>query len=388
MGVMAGGPGTRAWPDAVPLAAPPRARIAVPDALPGLAPGYAEAFAAAGARLEAAGRELVPVPFGPFLDAAKLLYDGALVAERHAAVGAFVDAHPDSGSGGDVDPVVGGIIRRAGAVRASDLVHDLEALERLRRRCEQAVEGCDAMLVPTAPEHPTRAEVAADPVGVNSRMGTYTNFCNLFDLCAVAVPSGEVGGDAGGPFGVTVLAPAFHDAVALDLARQVELPVASVAATGAAPARPASAGDTAELPWPVAAGAPAVDLFVVGAHLPGQPLAGQLTSVGALWRGPARTTAEHRLVALRTTPPKPGLVRVGPGPEAGGVSIEGGVWSLGPAALGRFLAELPAPMGLTRASLDDGRDVVGFTCTADAVQGAEDISRFGGWLAFLAERAR
>ena len=375
MGVMAGGPGTRAWPADAPLAAPPRARVAVPDALPALAPGYEEAFGEAVQRLRAGGHEVVPVPFGPFLAAARLLYDGALVAERHAAVGSFVDARPD-----EVDPTVRGIIARAGTVTGSAMVRDLAELARLRAQCEEAVAGCDALLVPTAPGHPTQAEVAADPVGVNAWMGTYTNFCNLFDLCAVAVPSGEVQGPAAGPFGVTVLAPAFHDAVALDLAAQVQVPVASVAAPGAA--EPRAASD----PWPAVAGASAVDLFVVGAHLPGQPLVGQLTSRGARWLGPVSTEAGYRLVALDTVPPKPGLVRVGaggPDEAAGGASVLGGLWRLSAAALGTFLAELPAPMGLTRVALDDGREVVGFTCTHDAVQGARDITAHGGWLAYL-----
>jgi len=378
MGVMAGGPGTRAWPADAPLAAPPRARVAVPDALPALAPGYEAAFGEAVERLRAAGHEVVPVPFGPFLAAARLLYDGALVAERHAAVGAFVDARPE-----EVDPTVRGIITRAGTVTGSAMVRDLAELARLRVECEEAVAGCDALLVPTAPGHPTQAEVAADPVGVNAWMGTYTNFCNLFDLCAVAVPSGEVraevGGPATGPFGVTVLAPAFHDAVALDLAAQVQLPVAQVAAPGAAEPR------TAAQPWPAVAGAGAVELFVVGAHLPGQPLVGQLTSRGAHWLGAASTEAAYRLVALDTVPPKPGLVRVGP---EEGATVLGGVWQLSAAALGAFLAELPAPMGLTRVVLDDGREVVGFTCTHDAARGARDITGYGGWLAYLGRDGR
>jgi allophanate hydrolase len=372
MGEMAGGPGTRPWPADAPLAAPADARVAVPDALPALDPGYEAAFGAAVDRLRADGCTVEPIPFETFLHAARLLYDGALVAERHGAVGAFVDAHPD-----DVDPTVGGVIGRAGTVSASAMVRDLDRLEALRQASMGLLEGYDALLVPTAPAHPSVAEVAADPVGVNSRMGTYTNFCNLFDLCAVAVPSGTVGTAAErAEFGVTVVARPFHDAVALDLARRVLVAPTPVAAESAGPLPPA------ELPWPVAAGASAHPLLVVGAHLLGQPLEHELRSRGARWLGPAHTAAAYSLRSLFTTPPKPGLLREG----AGGASIPGELWSLSTAGLGDFLAALPTPMNLGRVELDDGTWVVGFGCAADAAAVGEDITAAGGWRAWLTAR--
>lgn len=374
MGAMAGGPGTRAWPADAPLAAPATARIAVPDELPAMAPGWTEAFEAAADRLRADGCVVEPIPFASFLQAAKLLYEGGLVAERHAAVGAFVDAHPD-----DVDPTVGGIISAAGTIRASDMVADLERLERLRRESMALLDGFDALLVPTAPCHPTVDEVAAEPVAANARMGTYTNFCNLFDLCAVAVPSGTVEGpDGTAQFGVTVVARPFHDAVALDLGRRVELASEPVALRGAAP----SVADPG--PWPVVAGSSSTDLFVVGAHLVGQPLEHQLRSRGARWVGAAATADAYSLKALDTTPPKPGLVRVG----EGGASIVGEIWQLSDAALGSFLAELPAPMTLGSVELDDGRVVIGFGCDAETATAADDITGFGGWLSYLAGSSR
>ncbi|MCE0538237.1 allophanate hydrolase [Kineosporia rhizophila] len=362
MASMAGGPNTRTWPADIPLAAPPNARVAVPDQLPGLAPGYAEAFEAAVERLRAGGCTVETIPFETFLTAATLLYDGALVAERHAAVGEFVESGAP-----DLDPTVAAIISKAGRHTASAMVRDLARLEELRQTSMSTLAGFHALLVPTAPGHPSIAEVAADPVGVNSWMGTYTNFCNLFDLCAVAVPSGTAGEDQ---FGVTVLARPFHDAVALDLAERVQLLTDSVAAAGAAPAR------ETVVPWPPVN---TEQLLVVGAHLKGQPLARELEALGARWAGPARTAPAYTLSALDTVPPKPGLERVGPG----GSSIVGELWELSTGALGAFLAGLPAPMNLGRVELDNGSWVAGFGCTVEAARAGKDITEHGGWLAYL-----
>ncbi|MEV0826885.1 allophanate hydrolase [Nonomuraea rubra] len=379
MAAMAGGPGTRPWPADAPLAAPAAARVAVPDELPAMDPGWAETFMAAVERLREAGAEVEPIRIEPFLAAARLLYDGALVAERHAAVGAFVDARP-----GDVDPTVGAIISRAGKVSASSLVRDVARLELLRQECLGLLGGFDALLVPTAPCHPTVAEVAAEPVAVNSRVGTYTNFCNLFDLCAVAVPAGTVDEGPGrgiAQFGVTVLARPFHDAVALDLARLVAVqPEPPAQYAGGAPPLPEG-----PLPWPAAiadGGVRAVELFVAGAHLVGQPLEHELRDLGARWDRPARTSAAYALHALDTVPAKPGLVRVG----AGGAAVEGEVWLVSEGALGRFLANLPAPMTLGRVELSDGRWAVGFGCTQEAASAGEDITKYGGWRAWLSSR--
>lgn len=373
MAAMAGGPGTRAWPADAPLAAPPRARVAVPAELPDMEPAWRQAFAAAVATLEATGAAVEPIDLEPFLEAARLLYDGGLVAERHASVGDFVDAHAEQ-PGAGLDPTVAGIISRAGAVTGSQLVRDLARLEELKTVALEALAGCDALLVPTAPGHPTCRAVSEEPVAVNSWLGTFTNFCNLFDLAAVAVPAGTVAEPDGttAQFGVTVVAPTFHDAVALDLAARLVRYPEPVVADGAAPARALG------LPWP-ATQAETAELFVVGAHLPGQPLEHELTGRGARWRGPASTAASYGLRVLDTTPPKPGLVRTGPD----GAAIVGGTWLLGRGALGDFLAELPGPMSLGAVTLADGRDVVGFGCAADAAAAGEDITPYGGWLSWL-----
>lgn len=366
MAQMAGG--ARPWPSAIPLAARPRPRVAVPRELPGLSPSWQAAFGAAVERLAATGAEIEAIDLAPFLAAARLLYDGGLVAERHAAVGAFVDAHAD-----EVDPTVGAIIGAAGSVGATRLLHDRERLAELAAVALARLEGFDALLVPTTTEHPTLAEVAADPVGVNSRLGTYTNFCNLMDLCAVAVPSGTVREDDGGGscFGVSVIARAGGDALALDLARLVQLDPPGVARPGAAAVPTGS-----RLPWPVRAGVPVTRLFVVGAHLRGQPLEHELDDRGARWLGPATTAPAYRLARLPTVPAKPGLARVG---AADGVAVGGQLWLVGTAQLGDFLAALPAPMYLGRVELSDGSSAVGFGCSPEAWDAGTDISEHGDW---------
>ncbi|MBG6182421.1 allophanate hydrolase [Arthrobacter sp. CAN_A214] len=370
MGVMAGG--ARAWPSEVRLAAPSRPRVAYPADLPELSSAWAAEFSRQVTRLEAAGVDVQPLSIDLFLQAARLLYDGALVAERYAAVGAFVDGALRDGNPAGLDPTVTGIIGRAGTLAAHDYVADTARLADLKREALAHLEGFDALLVPTAPLHPLLAEVAADPVGVNSRMGTYTNFCNLFDMCAVAVPVGEVE-DA--QFGVTVVGRMFDDAVVADIARRIER-------TPAPPALFASGAvgrtDTGQ-PWPLAAGAAGVPLVVVGAHRRGQVLARELEELGGFWDGPVRTAARYRMVALDTQPPKPGVYRSDEGTE-----LVAERWILSEAPLGQFLAALPEPMLLGSVVLNDGTTAVGFACDAVAAAAGKDITHYGDWLAATA----
>ncbi|GIM97357.1 allophanate hydrolase [Paractinoplanes toevensis] len=331
------------FPADAPLAAPPQPVIAVPDRgdLPHMSEEWLDLFERAGKTLESAGARLRTIRLAPFLAAAKLLYEGGFVAERYAAVGAFLDSLPD-----DADPTVAAIIGKARDIPAHVLVADTERLERLRTDAMAEWGDADALLLPTAPFHPTIAEVTADPIGVNARVGTFTNFCNLFGLAAVAVPAG---------IGVQVITRGFADAVAADIAAML---------VGAEPAVPYSAG---------------LPLLVIGAHLSGQPLNHQLTSAGGRLAGPVRTAAEYRMHALPTTPPKPGLLRV----ALGGAAIAGELWELPPAALGPFLAALPAPMALGKVRLADGTSVTGFLCEPAALTDAPDITAHGGWLAYL-----
>jgi allophanate hydrolase len=345
----------RSWPSDLPLAGPTTPRIAVPSELPELDADWRTAFDAALLRARALGFHVVPIAMDAFFAAADLLYNGALVAERWYAAGDFVfSAGPDAG----LDPTVAAIITSAGDHSAAELMRDRRRVEEFRRKAFAQLAGCDALLVPTAPTHPTIAEVAADPVAVNTRMGRYTNFCNLFDMCAIAIPAGTI--SDGAQFGITLLAPAFHDAVIADLA-------------GRFLGEPSTAG------WPESAGAAVADLAVFGAHLRGQPLEHQLTARGARWAGPITTAPNYRLFALDTVPPKPGLVRA----EVG-AGIVGERWVVSAAALGEFLTELPAPMALGKVELDDGSWITGFGCDHAAPGQGRDITEYRGWLAALA----
>lgn len=400
MGIMAGH--CRTWPTDVKVAAPSTPRVAYPAALPALPAPWAAEFQAQVERLRSTGVVAEPIDLDVFLQAARLLYDGGLVAERYAAVGSFIDsatlggvgASDGAGQSGGVpaalDPTVAGIISAAGQVPAHRYVADTAALEQLKRQAMERLDGFDALVVPTAPFHPTLAEVAADPVGVNSRMGTYTNFCNLFDLSAVAVPAGTVtetdGVETGSTsqFGLTVVARTFEDGVAADIARRIELTpeLPELFAAGAAAGPAAAQSSAPKVPWPVAAGAVVVPLVVVGAHRKGQPLAAELEGRGAFWDGPVTTAAQYRMVALETTPPKPGVVR-----SARGAGLVAERWLLSEAALGSFLAELPEPMLLGSITLDDGSRAVGFACDAVAAAEGRDITEYHDWIKYLEENA-
>ena len=334
----------------------PRVAVPRPDQLGGLADGWAEAFAAAVSRLRLAGVETAEVDIAPLLDVAALLYGGAFVAERYTAVGGHIAAHAGL-IGTDLDPVVARIILDGARFTAAEFFADREKLERLAARAAATLAGFDALLTPATTAHPTLADVAADPVGVNSRLGRYTNFANLLDLAALAMPAGTA---AGLPFGIMLTGPAGSDARLAEIAERC---------------------DQTD-----------VDLLVVGAHLSGQPLNHELLAAGGTLLGPAATAPAYRLYALDTQPPKPGLVRVGPLSAAAGsastagqagASIAGEVWRLPAAGFARFMTGLTAPMTIGRIRLDDGRDVLGFLCEPAAVLGAADITSFGGWRAWL-----
>jgi len=341
-----------------PAAGGPRIAVPTPVHLDGLADGWAERFGEVVAGLRAGGAQIVEVDIAPLLEAAALLYGGAFVAERTAAVGEHLAAHADL-VGTDLDPTVAGIVNAGRSIDAASVYRDLETLDRLGAVGRRLLAGTDALLTPTTTWHPTLEQVAADPVGANSRMGRYTNFANLLDLASLAVPAGAVDGL---PFGVMLTGPAFSDRMLAQLAARI--------------------------------GADDVDLLVVGAHLSGQPLNGQLVRAGGSLVGPARTSPDYRMYALATAPPKPGLVRVDPtvAPPVGangGAAIAGEVWRLPAAGFGSFVAALPQPMAIGPVELEDGRRISGFLCEPAALTAAEEITGHGGWLAYLAaERGR
>ncbi|OBA57068.1 allophanate hydrolase [Gordonia sp. 852002-10350_SCH5691597] len=360
-GVMAEETGERPFDRATRFAAPEAPVIAVPAELPELDDRWRGAFSDAVAAAEAAGFTIKTVDLTPFLAAARLLYDDALVSERYDAVGEFIDSAADSDDVG-LDPVVAQIVSKASGYTAVDLLRARRRLAELRALAMDQWGDATALMVPTAPFHPRIDEVVADPIGVNSRMGTYTNFCNLFDLCGLAVPAGVVDEADGtrSQFGITLLAGAHEDAVLIDLARRLRV-------------SPTNSRDSASLTmptWPERV-APSVELAVFGAHMAGGPLTHELSGRGARWGREVRTAPSYRLVALDTTPPKPGLIR----DVGAGCVIEGESWVLSPAALGEFLAALPQPMMLGKVELADGDWVVGFGCDAQAGESGRPLER-------------
>ncbi|GHH74677.1 amidase [Kitasatospora indigofera] len=349
--------------DPVPVGPAPRRpgpwRIAVPapEQLGELDEGWPAAYLAAVDRLTAAGAERAGIDLAPFDAVARMLYEGAFVAERYDAVGEFIEKQAGAP---DLDPVVRRIITAGRDIPAHRLYRDLAELSRLRDLALAELGEADALLLPTTPGHPTLAEVAADPVGANSRLGRFTNSTNLLGLCALAVPAGQV---RGLPFGVMLIGRPHTESRLAVLARLLAAPPAPAAPPAAVPPGP-----------------PAVRLAVLGAHLTGQPLNGQLLALGATLARTTRTAPDYRLYALDTAPAKPGLVRV----PSGGASVEAEVWELPAAGLGTLTAALPEPMAIGSVRLADGSRVAGFLCEPAALAGAEDITGYGGWRGYLA----
>ena len=350
------------------MAAPPRVRIGIPD-VASLRLGSdvaGAAFAAALASFPDFGTVPRPIDLGPFYAVAALLYEGAWVAERYAAIRGFIEAQPEA-----LHPVTRRIIEGARTLTAADAFAGQYRLAELARAAAAVWDEIDVLVVPSIPDVCTLEAVEADPIGANSRLGTYTNFVNLLDLCAVAVP-GPFRSD-GRPAGVTLIAPAGRDGLLAAMAARIHAATGvAIGATGVpVPAAPASGTATAPGTIPIA---------VVGAHLSGMPLNAELTRRGASFVRAAATAPAYRLYALPGGPPsRPGLVRVG----EGGTAIAVEIWAMEKPAFADFVAEIPAPLGIGTIHLADGTSVQGFLCEAAATDGACDISRFGGWRAFM-----
>jgi allophanate hydrolase len=328
------------------------------------------AYAAALARLARLGAAIVEVDIEPFYAAARLLYEGPWVAERYLTARALIASAPQA-----MHPVTRQIILGGAHGSAADAFAAFYQLEELRRVRDHVFRRIDALALPTVPTVYTVEQVLADPIGLNSRLGTYTNFVNLLDLCALAVPASLHAN--GTPFGITLVAPAGDDAALASLGRAFH------ADTGL----PLGAIGEPQPPLAPVSNLPAdgeIAVAVVGAHLSGMPLNPELKSFGARFLERTKTAASYRLFALSgTAPPKPGLVRVGAQGGEAGVAIEVEVWAMPAEAFGRFVAAVPLPLSIGTLTLADGRGVKGFLAEAAATHGARDISAFGGWRAFV-----
>ena len=310
-------------------------------------------------RLSDAGVELVPVDLTPFLEAGRQLYDGAWIAERLDGLEELVVRHRES-----LHPVVREILARGLEVRGVDVFAAIDTMADLRREARRRIAHTDALLTPTVTETFTVEEMRRDPIALNARLGTYTTFSNLLDLCALALPAG---GRADAPFGVTIHAPAGRDPLVAGIGATVEAVVRG-AAVHPGPSEPEG-----------------LRLAVVGAHLRGMPLHDDLLARGAVLEARTTTAPAYRLFRLaHAEPAKPGLLRVG---DRGGVPIEVEVYRLPLAEVGGLLRAVRAPLAIGQVTLADGAAVHGFVCEPEGLDGAEDITEFRGWRAFVESTA-
>jgi allophanate hydrolase len=316
------------------------------------------------------GATLVGFDLEPFYETARLLYEGPWVAERYLVIKNLLASSPES-----IHPVTREIAAGGARLTAADTFAALYRLQALRRIAERAFNHIDALVLPTAPTVYSTAQVLANPVELNSRLGTYTNFVNLLDLCGLALPASIRADEI--PFGITLLAPTGQDARLASIGRvfhadtKLTLGARSVSQPPLDNLQAGVAGDE-------------IAIAVVGAHLSGMALNGELKAMRGRLLETAITAPDYKLYALDTTPPKPGMLRV----EAGaGSSIEVEIWALPAAGFGEFVAAIPPPLSIGTVRLADGRGVKGFIVEPTAINGARDISAFGGWRAFMAEAA-
>jgi allophanate hydrolase len=351
---------------------PPGQRVGVPIAGERVFFGdqvSAAQYEAAIARFTSLGATIVEIDIEPFYETARLLYEGPWVAERFLAAQKLIASSPDA-----MHPVTHEIIIGGARASATDAFAAFYKLEDLRRVRDHVFRQIDLLLVPTIPTVYTIQQVLADPIQLNSRLGTYTNFVNLLDLAGLALPASMR--PDGVPFGITLLSVAGGDALLASLGRvfhaDTKLPM------GATGQMQPSLGSLAAAPQQGE-----IALAVVGAHLSGMALNGELKAHGARFLEAAATGPDYRLFALDTAPPpRPGLLRVAAGQ---GASIAVEVWALPAEGFGRFVASVPPPLSIGTLRLADGRAVKGFLVEADATTGARDISSFGGWRAFMAQ---
>ncbi len=353
----------------VDTALPAAFRFGVPSSLPFFGDALAKsAFDAAIQKLSDLGGTPVTVDYTPLADAAALLYESALVAERYTAVRGFFDAHAN-----EIIEPVRSILAGGRGYSAADLYDAQLKLRAFGQQAARMWKDIDVLLVPTAPTHYTLAQMQADPIALNRNLGAYTNFVNLLDYAAISVPS-SIRAD-GLPFGITLIGQCGSDWQLADLGQRYHH------ATGLLQG-------ALSLPLPASQPIPGIKpmatlmVAVVGAHLSGMPLNAQLTERGAALVQATETAPDYKFFALPgTVPPKPGLLRVGPG-QGSSIAVE--VWQMPVVHYGSFVALIPAPLGIGTLTLADGSTVQGFICEPQALQGALDITHLGGWRAYIA----
>jgi allophanate hydrolase len=329
---------------------------------------YAKLFDAAVIRLQGLGGQRVEIDFEPFLDTARLLYEGPWVAERYAAIADFIARRPQA-----LHPVTQQIISGATQRHAVETFQAQYRLQALRRQVAAVWNDIDVLLTPTAGTVYRITDLESDPIRLNTDLGYYTNFMNLLDLAAVAIPAGFRAD--GLPFGATLAAPAGSDEALLRLAGRAH----DVESYGCGNRLPIEACHS--MPTDVAPGF--IAIAVCGAHMRGLPLNHQLTARGGYFVRTDRSAACYRLYVLPGGPPaRPGMMRV----ATGGSAIELEIWALPEEQMGSFLTGIPAPLGLGKVLLADQAQVTGFVCESHAAADAQDITELGGWRAYLQQR--
>lgn len=319
--------------------------------------------------LKEQGVEIVEVDFAPFIEAARLLYEGPWVAERYIATTPMIQDNPEA-----MLPVIQTIIGGGAKSSAVDAFQAQYRLKALRKAATSVLASVDCLLSPTA-GRPYRIDaVNADPIKLNSNLGYYTNYMNLFDLAGVAVPTGFTA--SGFPFGVTLIGEAFTDRRLLSIANRIQQYFHLPLGKDQGAFQPTTASPVANQQR--------IAVAVCGAHLQGQPLNWQLTERGGYLLEKTTSAPNYKLYALAGGPPfRPGMVVAQTGE---GQAIEVEVWSLPTTEFGSFVAGIPAPLGIGKVTLTDGSQVSGFICEASGLAGAEDISHFGAWRAYLASK--
>ncbi|WP_024850642.1 allophanate hydrolase [Hydrogenovibrio kuenenii] len=320
------------------------------------------------ATLKKQGYEVKEIDFQPWLDTAKLLYEGAWVAERYVAIADFMETHEEV-----MDPSVGSIIAGARSLSAADAYKGSYALQKAQKLTEFLWGEIDCMITPTTPTIYSIEQMQKEPIKLNSMLGTYTNFMNLLDYAALAMPTGFREDSL--PAGLTMFAPAGSDRLLMQLADKLH---GQFVQTSGAKQTPVTERNSSHFVNPHS-----ISLAVVGAHLTGFPLNWQLTERGAKLLQTTQTAAKYNFYELSERPIlKPGLVKN----EATGFSIEVEVWAMPKQHLGSFLALIPSPLGLGKVELVDGSQVVGFICEPYGIEGAKSISQTGGWRNWMSER--
>jgi allophanate hydrolase len=316
--------------------------------------------------LQKEGFDCVEIDYQPFNEAAKLLYEGPWVTERYLATQPLIDEKPEA-----IFPVVRDIVAPGKEPKATELFKAQYRLKELRIQCVAQLQQVDCLLTPTAGRFFTIEEMLAEPILCNSQLGYYTNFMNLLDFSAVSVPTAFT--EAGLPFGITLVADAFSDRQLLSIANRIQqkfnLPMGALNISQLSHAKNNVVNTNT------------IEVLVCGAHLNGLPLNWQLTERGAVLKSVTQTAAKYRMYALAGGPPyRPGLIK----DDEAGAAIDVEIWSMPMDQFGSFVAAIPAPLGIGKVELDDGRLVSGFICEPYGIDGAEEITHLGGWRAYIA----